>query len=66
MARFKSVLQRDACSEQTLIAAAVKGSDGKRDLNLRYKDSGEAIVSPSWFDGGMKKKEEGQNGLVKS
>lgn len=49
----------DILSEK-LAAAAVSGSGKKGELNLRYNDSGEQNVSPAWFIGGVRKKNDGE------
>ena len=41
---------------ELLASAAVQDGKGKKDLNLRYKDTGAASIAPSWFIGGMQKK----------
>ncbi len=55
----------DTLSER-LAAAAIKGSGKTGELNLRYADNGDTVISPSWFIGGVKKTvgEENGNELV--
>lgn len=43
---------------EKLAAAAMLGKDIDGDLNMRYEDKGEEIISPFWYIGGMETKGE--------
>ncbi len=55
---YETMAQTKEILPARLAVAALKGKDGVYDLNLRYKDTAEAGVVPSWFVGGIKKGEK--------
>lgn len=44
-----------ACVPERIAAAAIKGAEKSGDINLRYRDAGEADVSFAWYIGGLEK-----------
>lgn len=55
---YETMAQTTEILPARLAVAALKGKDGVYDLNLRYKDTAEGGVVPSWFVGGIKKGEK--------